>query len=192
VAASTSALSKEEADIEAQSARQRQEFVARLRLIKPTGRLVMRVAPLRVLEGTPADVELEDGDVVHVPERTNVVNVMGSVYNPSAFLYEPDTNVGHYLQLAGGPTPHADTGEIYVMKVDGRAVGPSKISSLVTWNPSTYRMEVNDFQARRLEPGDTVVVPEDLDRVSFMKGLKDITTVLYQIGLAAGVLFTVL
>lgn len=186
------AMSKEEAEVETQAAQRRMELLARLRQVKPTGRLVLQVAQPRALEGTPSDVELEDGDTIHVPERTGVVNVMGAVYNPSAFLYEPGKTVGHYLQLAGGPTPQADTGEIYVLKVDGRAVGPSRLSSLVTWNAEAYRFQVNDFQARYLDPGDTIVVPEDLERVPFLKGLKDITTVLYQIGVAAGVLVTLL
>lgn len=186
------AMNKEEAEVEAQAAQKRMELLARLRQVKPTGRLVLQVSQPRALEGTPSDVELEDGDAIHVPERTDVVNVMGAVYNPSAFLYEPGKTVGHYLQMAGGPTPQADTGEIYVLKVDGRAVGPSRLSSLVTWNAEAYRFQVNDFQARYLDPGDTIVVPEDLERVPFLKGLKDVTTVLYQIGVAAGVLVTLL
>jgi len=186
------AMSKDEAEMEALAGRRRMELLARLRQVKPTGRLVLQVAQPRALEGTPSDVELEDGDTIHVPERTEVVNVMGAVYNPSAFLYEPGKTVGHYIQLAGGPTPEADTGEIYVLKVDGRAVGPSRLSSLVTWNADAYRFQVNDFQARHLDPGDTIVVPEDLERVPFLKGLKDVTTVLYQIGVAAGVLVTLL
>ncbi len=186
------AMSKEEAEVEAQAARRRMELLGRLKQVKPTGRLVIQVSQPRALEGTPSDVELEDGDTIHVPERTNVVNVMGAVYNPSAFLYEPGKTVGYYLELAGGLTPHADSGEIYVLKVDGRAVGPSRLSSLVTWNAEAYRFQVNDFQARYLDPGDTIVVPEDLERVPFLKGLKDVTTVLYQIGVAAGVLVTLL
>ncbi len=184
--------SKEEAEMEAQAARRRMELLARLRQVKPTGRLVLQVSHPRALEGTASDVEMEDGDMIHVPERTDVVNVMGAVYNPSAFLYEPGKTVGHYLQMAGGPTPQADTSEIYVLKVDGRAVVPSRLSSLVTWNAEAYRFQVNDFQARYLDPGDTIVVPEDLERVPFLKGLKDVTTVLYQIGVAAGVLVTLL
>lgn len=192
VRAAAGAMGKEEAEIEAQAARRREELMARLRQVKPTGRLVLQVAQPRALEGTPSDVELEDGDAIHVPQRTDVINVMGAVYNPSAFLYEPGKTVGHYLQLAGGPTPQADRGEIYVLKVDGRAVGPSRLWGLVTWNADAYRFQVNDFEARHLDPGDTIVVPEDLERVPFLKGLKDITTVLYQIGVAAGVLVTLL
>jgi hypothetical protein len=48
------------------------------------------------------------------------------------------------------------------------------------------------FLSSRLNPGDTVFVPEVLDRRSaytqFMQGAKDWTTLLYQFGLGAAAL----
>jgi hypothetical protein len=39
-----------------------------------------------------------------------------------------------------------------------------------------------------VDPGDSIVVPEKLLQTRFMKDIKDITQILYQIAVTAGVL----
>ena len=39
-----------------------------------------------------------------------------------------------------------------------------------------------------MEPGDTVVVPQKLDRIAWLREVKDFTQILYQIAVTAGVL----
>ncbi len=39
----------------------------------------------------------------------------------------------------------------------------------------------------KLNPGDTILVPEKIIKPSYMKDAKDITQILYQIAVAAGV-----
>jgi hypothetical protein len=43
----------------------------------------------------------------------------------------------------------------------------------------------SSFNSTRLMPGDTIVVPEELDRTTVMRGLKDIAQIFYQFGLGA-------
>ncbi len=38
-----------------------------------------------------------------------------------------------------------------------------------------------------LDPGDTIVVPEQLERIEWLKQIKDIATIIGQIALTAGV-----
>jgi hypothetical protein len=38
-----------------------------------------------------------------------------------------------------------------------------------------------------LEPGDSIVVPEKLDRIAWMREIKDITQIMFQIAVSAGV-----
>ncbi|MCX7144328.1 MAG: hypothetical protein NT123_25515, partial [Proteobacteria bacterium] len=44
------------------------------------------------------------------------------------------------------------------------------------------------FEGERLMPGDTIVVPEDFERVTWTKVLKDYGQILYQFGLGAAAL----
>jgi len=45
------------------------------------------------------------------------------------------------------------------------------------------------LMSARVEPGDSIVVPEKLIETRLMKDVKDITQILYQIAVATGVLF---
>ena len=183
---------KDRAALISETIRQRKELLAKLKQVEPTGRVIMRLSPLDKFENSSWDLEAEDGDALHIPEMPSSVQVLGAVYNPSAFTYEPGRNVQYYLSKAGGPTPFAATGQIYVLKVDGVAVPPNNVSHLVTWNSQAYRFEVDQFAGLHLDPGDTIIVPQDVERVPFLKGLKDVTSILYQIAVSAGVLFTAL
>jgi hypothetical protein len=40
-----------------------------------------------------------------------------------------------------------------------------------------------------LEPGDTLVVPQKLERTAWLREIKDITTIISQIALSAGTVF---
>jgi hypothetical protein len=43
----------------------------------------------------------------------------------------------------------------------------------------------------RLEPGDTIVVPRKIDRFFWLKTTKDVTQIIFQIAVAAGVVFAI-
>ena len=59
----------------------------------------------------------------------------------------------------------------------------------VSWNPFKSRWESAVFgeEIKEIEPGDTVVVPERLERIAWLREIKDITQILYQIAITAGV-----
>lgn len=46
-----------------------------------------------------------------------------------------------------------------------------------------------EFGSKLLEPGDTIVVPERLERIAWMREIRDLTQILYQIAITAGALF---
>jgi hypothetical protein len=54
---------------------------------------------------------------------------------------------------------------------------------LFLFGDDTYRT------GKDLEPGDTIVVPEQLERIAWLRETKDITQILYQIAVSAGVIF---
>jgi len=118
----------------------------------------------------------DEGDVLNVPQVQQTVNVVGAVFAPTAVVYAPHKTVKEYLRMAGGPTQIADTKAIYVIKVDGSAMSRQGFSFLGS-----------GVKGAVLDPGDTIVVPEQLERVEWLKGIKDIATIIGQIALTAGI-----
>ena len=79
-----------------------------------------------------------------------------------------------YLRAAGGATRDADKSRVFIIRADG-SVLPKQ-----GFNPFT-----RSFEATRLNPGDSVVVPEALFKTSFIRGLRDWSQVFANFGLAA-------
>lgn len=170
------AISPETAEQEEAAARQRQLLVAKIRAARAKGRLTLDLSLLGNLDkftGSENDIVLEDGDTLHIPETPAEVQVIGSVYNQNAFLHAPEEDVSSYIYMAGGMTKNADKKELYVLKVDGIAISTRHTSG---------------FMKQSLDPGDTIVVPEKLDKIAWLREVKDITQILYQIAVTAGVL----
>jgi protein involved in polysaccharide export with SLBB domain len=170
------AISPESALQERAAMEQRIALVAKLRATRAKGRLAIdlnQLEDLEKFEGSEFDLALEDGDSLTIPEIPAQVQVIGSVYNQNAFLHDSKSTVESYVTLAGGMTRDADKKEIYVLKVDGTAISDR---------------QTKGFMKRDLDPGDTIVVPERLDKVAWLRELKDITQILYQIAVTAGVL----
>ena len=87
---------------------------------------------------------------------------------------EPALRVEDYLRQAGGPTRTADKGRILIIRADGSVV-PKQGSSL-------FR---RTFESARLNPGDSIVMPERMFKPGFMRGLRDWTQVFSQMALGA-------
>ena len=152
-----------------------QSMLARMKRLQPTGRIVLELDQQATLAQIP-DVPLEDGDRLVVPQRPSMVSVFGTVYNESAFLHKPDKTVPDYLAQAGGARKEADKGNMYVLRADGSVIS----------NQGGFFS--SGLTGATLMPGDAIVVPEDLQRTTWMKDLKDWTQILYQFGLGAAAL----
>jgi polysaccharide biosynthesis/export protein len=149
VKASVTATAQEQADLQQASIQQHQEEIQALEQMPVTGRLVVRIPnDLKYFRNTPEDVELRNGDSILIPKRPDFVLVTGQVYNTNAITYVPGRNAAWYLSQAGGATGLANKGAIFVIRADGGVVtGRGQ-----WWNGSVL--------SSRMEPGDTIVVPE--------------------------------
>ncbi|MEO7497291.1 MAG: SLBB domain-containing protein [Massilia sp.] len=161
--------------IEVQSAEvERQRRVAqRLRTVKAEGRIVLELEDGNAQLKNLPDLPLQDGDSIYVPRKPGTVEVIGSVFQSNSFIYKPSRNVRDYVLLAGGETVSADSSEMYVIRADGTA----KSGRSRSWFGGVGGALVN--------PGDTIVVPEKIDRSSFRQSLKEWTAIFYQFGLGA-------
>lgn len=149
------------------------QLVDRLKQVKADGRVVLGIHPVdNSVNALPA-IELEDGDRLVVPSRPSFVNVVGAVYNTSSFVYGKNMRTRDYLRDAGGGTAVADTGRLFIVRADGSVVS------------NTGGAFTGGTMSARLMPGDTIVVPVKPNKPGFMKGLRDWSYILGQIGLAA-------
>jgi protein involved in polysaccharide export with SLBB domain len=149
----------------------------RLRMLKPSGRIVLQLASdARELP----DLALEDGDRIYVPARPTTIGVFGSVFNAATYLHTPGRTLDEYLRLAGGPTKGADIGSAFVVRANGNVVSNRQAGG-------TFRRGAL-VEETVAEPGDTVFVPEELDKTTITQFAKDWTQILYQFGIGiAGV-----
>ncbi len=163
---------------------QRQKFIETLKKLPPTGRMTIYLAHLRLLKGSVYDIELEEGDSLFIPAKNSVVNVAGAVMSNGSFVYVDGLGYEEYVRLAGGYSLYADTSNVFVMKVDGTA---RKLPGSVNWNPFQKRWELGVFTEGRseIEAGDSIVVPEKLERTAWLRELKDITQIFANVGLTA-------
>lgn len=135
-----------------------------------TGRLVVDLNA--VLDGTATDVVLKDGDKLIVPAFRQEVTVVGEVQVPTSHLYNSNLDFVDYIERSGGEKDTSNSDAIYIVKADGSVVLPNKSSWLT---PSEAD----------IEPGDTIVVPLDTDRVDSLELWTKVSQIVYQMALGA-------
>jgi protein involved in polysaccharide export with SLBB domain len=143
------------------------------------GRVVVHLGNIQQLQGSSSDLVLENDDTLIIPKKPASVQVLGQVYNPNAIVYQPSLRVSDYLQQAGGATEGGDIEHIYVIKADGsvltdRGVRDSNKNRLFPILPAIS----GGLEGQRLEPGDTIYVPEKLIYVNRTQYVRDITQII--------------
>lgn len=147
-----------------------------LRKIGASGRMSLHLASAAALRGSPYDFTVEDGDTLQVPKRPNFVSVVGSVYTPNSFLFQPDLALGDYLAKSGGPSENAAPKYIYVLKANGEVVARSNDHLLF-----------RTFEKTELMPGDTIVVPVDVEKIPYLRLVRDVSDIIFKIAVTAGI-----
>ncbi|WP_404463362.1 SLBB domain-containing protein [Vreelandella aquamarina] len=110
---SAESSTNEEAQVRAQEAELIQNFVQRARELEPSGRLVV------AYNDRIADVRLQDGDVITIPEISDSILISGEVLVPQAAVYRPGMSVIDYIESAGGFTQRADDDHILLVRQNG-------------------------------------------------------------------------
>jgi polysaccharide export outer membrane protein len=142
------------------------------------GRVVIHLRPLDELAKSPDNIVMVDQDVLTIPRRPAAVNVLGQVYSPNAIVWKPGLTTRDYLDLAGGPAQGADDEHIMVIKADGSVLTEEAIKSGKEARMFPLLPVVSGgLMTARLEPGDTVYVPEKLIYVDKMHVASTITQI---------------
>ncbi len=170
---SSSAVNVQEAATVSASLESQRALAAKLRLMRATGRIVLDIAPGSTGVDNIPDLPLEDGDSFVVPPRPSNVKVVGAVYDQNAFIYENSRKAEDYLQLAGGIARSGDKGHTFIIRADGSVVSRKSKAA----RGGLERLSMN--------PGDTVVVPEIVDKTTLLRGLTDWSAIFGQFALGA-------
>jgi len=177
VAAGTiSPTNSEEAKLMQTRAEVSRTLVERLQAFQPDGRVMLPIAPGKASLPIAA---LENGDRINVPSIPNEVSVFGSVVSAGSFLFTPGAKIQDYVKLAGGARKGADVSESFVIRANGEASRFEGNGLLPSFAKSS---------SAQVFPGDTVVVPENMNKTTVYREVASFATLLYQFGLGAAAL----
>lgn len=153
------ASSDGEAAIRAKEAEMVLQFTERARRVKPLGKVVISDG------GHIANILLEQGDIITIPNKTDLIQVGGEVLMPQAVVYNPKATIDDYIAWAGGFTERAEDSRIAIVRANG----------LVEFD-----------SPNQIKKGDQILVLPKVDEKT-MQAVKDITQIIYQIAVAANV-----
>jgi protein involved in polysaccharide export with SLBB domain len=177
--ASQRSLDGQEAAAQAAQAAATARLIERLKAVKPTGRIVLQLSSDS--KELP-DLPLEDGDRIAIPPMPTTVGVFGSVFSGGSYLLNSGVKVIDFLNLAGGPTRGADPSNTFVVRANGSVVShPQKAGFL------GFGAGLDNEPAL---PGDTVFVPEEINKTTWTQNLKEWTQIFYQFGIGAAAVRT--
>lgn len=149
-----------------------QSLLRDLQAAEPVGRLVINLERVLAAElGSSDDVVLRDGDRLRVPKRPQEVTVIGEVQNATSHFFDPTLTRDDYLRMSGGTTQKADDKRIYVVRANG---------SVETGSGSRWFRN----GAGAIEPGDTIVVPLDAERMRPLPMWQAVTSIVFNLAVA--------
>lgn len=148
----------------------------RVRNLRPEGRIALGLEPqyLNFIDKLPK-IRMQNGDRVYIPPRPEFVYIFGAVNTESALIFKEGYSLKDYLEL-GGVSAGADRDSVILIRADGSAQTKGN-----EWISSMSKLKIM--------PGDSIVMPEKLDREAswsaFVRNAKDVTQIFYQLGLGA-------
>jgi protein involved in polysaccharide export with SLBB domain len=150
--------------------------IARLRTLQSNGRIALELDPQAQAMASLPDLPLEDGDNILVPAMPGFVSVFGSVHNENVFIYKQGKTVADILASAG-LTEDAEPSQAFVLRADGSIIARRDRRGFFG----------GGFESVQVMPGDTLVVPAQIDRESrynsIVRGFKDWTSILSNFGI---------
>jgi polysaccharide export outer membrane protein len=135
-----------------------------------SGRVVIDLGAI-IAGNDDADIQLEAGDSLFIPEFNNTISVIGEVRQPGAFKYDNELSIASYINFAAGTTVRADDKETYVVRANGSVERIKVRAPLLSFTP---------ISASQLRPGDTIVVPVNEEYQPVLTRYKEISTVVFQ------------
>jgi protein involved in polysaccharide export with SLBB domain len=117
------------------------------------------------------NVLLRDGDVLMVPSQAQEVTVIGEVQTVTSHLYDSALSREDYIAKSGGATRQADLRKMYVVRADGSVLASK--GGLLNRNFNVA-----------IQPGDTIVVPLNTERMPRLPFWQAVTQIVYNLAIS--------
>lgn len=156
-------------------------LVRQLEAARATGRVVLALKPTDNSAAAVPPIVVEDGDSLIIPPKSQVVGVVGSVFDQSSFVYREGATVNYYLREAGNGNGNADTKHILLVRANG-SVRSGSVSEYEWWS--------KNIKSAVVLPGDTIVIPPKLKLGGFSRAFRDWATIAAQGAVAASIIAT--
>jgi protein involved in polysaccharide export with SLBB domain len=133
------------------------------------GRVVIDL-PAILVGDEGADIALQAGDSLFVPEFSNTVSVIGEVREPGTFRFQESRTVNDYVEYAAGASTRGLAKEIYIVRANG---GVERLGGGI---------KLFKFDSTRdlgVRPGDTIVVPVNEDYQPTLTKYREVSTVVF-------------
>ncbi len=127
-----------------------------------SGRVVVDFVDLFVNDNLNENIALYKGDVIKIPEKKNYIIMLGQFVTPGKIIFDPMLSVNDYIILAGGFGWRAIENEVRVIK-----------ANTGEW--------IDAADVEKLDPGDTIWVPEEPPGPKFWEVFMDGLTVVAQL-----------
>ncbi len=160
--------------------------LVRMQEATATGRLAGLDLAGALIGAEGADLVLQPGDRIEIPNKPGTVRVIGEVMVPCSLRWEAGLRAPDVVRRAGGTTSQADEDRVFVVRADGSVVASAAFSG-TEWDARSRRWSRTTISRLELQEGDTVIVPPDLVyRRDGLEIAKDLTQILFQVATTAG------
>ncbi len=148
-------------------------LAAKLRLMRATGRIVLDIAPGSTDVPTSLTFRSKTATASSCLPDPRTSRWWGQFTTRTHSFYENSRKAEDYLQLAGGIARSGDSRHTFIIRADGSVVSRKSKAA----RGGLERLSMN--------PGDTVVVPEIVDKTTLLRGLTDWSAIFGQFALGA-------
>jgi len=149
-----------------------EKVIKKLKRTKALGRMVINLDKIQQCD-EEANILLENGDKLIIPQLAYEVSVMGEIYHPSTHIYDKNKGSSEYIQLSGGPTILAKKSHAYVVQANGEVMSVRESR----WFDSFNNIEV--------KPGATIYMPINVDRINQLETAQSWSEIIFHLALSA-------
>ena len=101
--------------------------------------------------------KVKEGDSLFIPEKNNVVYVMGEVSSEGAVMYSDEQDIDYFIDRSGGLGKFADNASIYILHPNGES--------------QLYKSKRNIFENSpkseiKIYPGSIIFVPREVNQAT--------------------------